>query len=49
MKDEPIFYQPNEYIDLLVVKIDEETVTRKLIFSRTSNMYGYFPYNCKKN
>ena len=26
MKDEPNFYQPNEHIDLLVVKIDEETV-----------------------
>jgi uncharacterized protein (DUF1778 family) len=49
MKDEPNFYQPNEHIDLLVVKIDEETVTRKLIFSRTGNMYGYFTYNCKKN
>ena len=48
MKDEPNFYQPNEHIDLLVVKIDEETVTRKLIFTRTGNMYGYFPYNCKK-
>ncbi len=49
MKDEAIFYQPNEDIVLQVVKIDEETVTRKLIFSLTSNMYGYFPYNCKKN
>lgn len=49
MKDEPIFYQSNETIDLLAVKIDEETDTRKLILSRTGYMYGYFPYNCKKN
>jgi uncharacterized protein (DUF1778 family) len=49
MKDEPNFYQPKETLDLLVLKFDEETVTRKLIFSRTGYMYGYFPYNCKKN
>jgi uncharacterized protein (DUF1778 family) len=49
MNDQYIFYQANETIVLLVVKIEEETVTRKLIFSRTGNVYGYFPYNCKKN
>ncbi len=48
MNDEPIFYQPNEALDLLAVKIDEETITRKLILSRIGYMYGYFPYNCKK-
>ena len=49
MNDEPNFYQPKETIEPIVVKFDEETVTRKLIFSRTGYMYGYFPYNCKKN
>jgi hypothetical protein len=51
MNDEPIFYQPNETIDPIAVKIDEETVwltqlQMATLFNQTKQNISLHIVNC---